>query len=260
MTRLTIAALFVFGAIGRLGAQTPPQLEVQGEITAAKALTLLYGNYDPQEKQSRHGQYIMPLDERTLVLDGKRQWFLLTLSNSYGRAGCPLPCLGTMGVAVFEQRGPVWVLKANERKLCKDCDSQGDIVHTPSWNPIQWGTNAVGLLIDEDSGGCGYAANYRALYALSGAGFRRIFSIKTSDSFSPGGCTPIEGPYRWEAALDFGPPGPDGIYDIVVKMTSPPTRQRYRKDSLIPFAGVYRYDGKIYKHVRTQIPLPGGEN
>ena len=165
-----------------------------------------------------------------------------------------------MGVAAFEQQGPAWVLRANVGKLCKDCgDSLGDIVHAPEWDPILWGDNAYGLLLVEDSGGCGYSTKYKILYSFEGGGFRRIFSIKTSDSFFPGGCTPIEGPYSWDADVDFGPPAPNGIYDVVVKMTSPPTRQRYRKDSLIPLAGIYRYDGKIYKHLRTQTPLPGGE-
>ena len=253
------AALLALAGCGRSGAQVPPKPLIEGEITAAKALQLLYGNYDQQQKQSKQGEkYVMRLDEREVMMDGKRQYILFTVSNGYGLITCPLPCLGTMGIAMFEQQGKNWVLQVNQPKLCKDCDSNGDVVHGPSWQTIQWGEHAFGLLLTEDPGGCGYSARIQTLYGLANDGFQKIFKVKLFDSFIPGGCTPIEEPYNWEADLDFVPPGQNGHYDVEVTMTSKPSKKRLKDDLSIPAPGVYRYDGKTYRHVGTQLPLGEG--
>jgi hypothetical protein len=54
--------------------------------------------------------------------------------------------------------------------------------------------------------------------------------------------------------LAFVPPGQNGYYDIELTMTSKPTR-KLGHDHAVPLPGVYRYDGKTYRHVGTQVSL-----
>lgn len=155
---------------------------------------------------------------------------------------------------MFEQQGKNWVLQVHEPQLCKECGSNPDIVHGPSWETIQWGEHAFGLLLTDDPGGCGYSARIQTLYGLANGEFQKIFKVQLFDSFIPGGCTPIEESYTWEAELAFVPPGQNGHYDIELNMTTKPTR-KLGDDHTIPIPGVYRYDGKTYRHVGTQVPL-----
>ena len=96
-----------------LYSQSPIGTIIDGDIDSAKALQILYGNYDSAKKESRSKDYldVMPYRTQNGVVEGKTMWFLYTIErdNQYLNKEC-LACTVMLSAAAFEQQGDHWVL------------------------------------------------------------------------------------------------------------------------------------------------------
>ncbi len=221
-------------------AQSHPTPGIPGEITDSKAMRWLYGNYDAAKNRSKNGSTsIAVYATQSLVVDGQRQRYLYTWSNDEGNDchGCGV----TLGGAMFAQEGAWWVEKANQRSIT-DFGSNG---LPPIGKTVEWGKGKAGLVADNGWIGSGVASSYQSLYGFEGGSFRRIFEVQTL--YNNGGAMKPDPEECFEAVWSFGAPGPDGVFDIVLKM-----KNVGKKAEGNPAPGVYRYDGKAYRHTKTQ--------
>jgi hypothetical protein len=85
-----------------------------------------------------------------------------------------------------------------------------------------------------------------------------IFSVRTFYSITSTLVPPSER-ITWGADWSFAQPGPTGMYDIMLTVKTddqlPDTTEVRRQVMAIPTPGVYRFDGKVYRLVGTQIEL-----
>jgi len=250
MYRHAVVTLYLVAVLATARAQSSESID--GEINEAKAMRLLFGNYDPKQRASTLPEktFAEVYATQSATIDETRLWFLYTTSNTPDNK-CHA-CQVTLGAAAFEQQGSRWVKKVDNRKL----DSIGHDGYAQDSKPVQWGTKSFGLLVDNSWTGYGQLSSWQSLYGYESGTFRLIFTIPLSDTngFS---LLPDNEKYAWDAAWRFGPPSANGVFDIAVtlKMGSIPKAKGQRER--IPVAGTYRYDGKTYKHRQTSVPLGG---
>jgi hypothetical protein len=260
------AVVALASLLGNLGAQPArPQQAIEGEIDAPKALKLLYGNYDPETQASRWKDSRAEkafLDEAFVsewatqegMVDGKRQWFLYTIASPANNPdftchGCQL----LFGAAMFQKEDRGWVVKA-------DLIGVGSFGAAPMKpKPVQWGKQRFGLVVSDTYSGYGADSSDDTLFACKTTGECGIvFSIRTSYS-NANSLAPDAEMIGWSADWSFARPGPTGMFDVVLKVTAdnqraltPAARKRGQGS---PTPGVFRYDGKVYRRVGTQIEL-----
>jgi hypothetical protein len=238
--RLLAAVVF---AVCTARAQEHTTPGIAGEITAAKAMRWLYGNFDAAKNRSkRDSTYTWVYAQQSLVVDGQRQWYLYTWSNEEGNDchGCGV----TLGGAMFAKEGAWWVEKANQGSIL----GFGSMGVPPIGKTVEWGKGKAGLIAENGWIGSGVLTNYQLLVGFEGGSFRTIFD--TQIQLENGGGLHPDPDECFEAVLSFGAPGPDGVFDIVVKM-----KNLGKKAAGYPAPGLYRYDGKVYRHTKTQATL-----
>ena len=213
---------------------------IPGEITGPKALKWLFGNYDAVKRQSESGgAFVQVYRTQNAVVNGERQWFLYTWENEATNT-CH-GCQGTLGAAMFAKQGQYWVEKSHDGGL----DHIGSYGLPQGAKPVQWGAQSYGLVVDNGFTQAGFSNSFQLLYGFEDGSFRRIFEIALSNQ---GGVEPYEN--NWEAKWTFGPPGLAGVFDVVVKMVS-----QGKLAEGFPVPGIYRYDGKVYRHFGTHKEL-----
>jgi len=150
---------------------------------------------------------------------------------------------------MFEKQGGKWVNKVDQRNLA----SMGSYGVAGERKPVQWGSHAYGLLVNDGWGGYGQFTSFQNLHGFENGSFRHIFNIQLSDT---NGASLNPEKYGWDAEWKFGPPAPNGIFDMVVRLkpgNSYPKEPGNRKG--VPVQGVYRYDGTVYKHLVKHVSL-----
>jgi hypothetical protein len=223
------------------------QQAVTGPIDAAKALKALYGNYDVKTRTSTDSNSIVGIYEtQDGVINGKRVWFLYTTSNT--KSNDCHACQVTLGAAIFEQQGDKWVNIVDDRSITQT----GSYGQPQPGKPVQWGKDAYGLMIDEGWTGQGTTTNFISLWGFENGSFKHVFEVQVLEA-SDGYFAADHKPHSWEIQWSFGPPAPNGIFDLVFKMKPgsyiPPGAEG------LPVPGVYRFDGSRYKHVLKGVVL-----
>jgi hypothetical protein len=215
------------------------------------ALKLLYGNYDAKAGTSAAEDEVIVSVYATqaAIINGRRTWFLYTTSNRKNN-DCHA-CAVTLGAAAFEEQAGTWVKKVDNRHLA-EIGSWGT---AQACKPVQWGTQAYGLIVEGGWTGQGETSSFQTLYGFENGVFRSIFNLQLSDG-NGGTGDPADKVFGWEAEWSFGPPAPNGIFDLILKLkpgnTYPPGREG------IPVPGVYRYNGSAYKHLEKEVVLSQG--
>jgi hypothetical protein len=216
---------------------------IAGEISGPEALKWIYGNYDPMKKRSSSGaEFVQEYATQSGTVKGERQWFLYTTANeeSHTCHGCQVK----LGAAIFVKQGQWWVVKTDQRGVTE----MGSYGVAPPAKVVKWGTASFGLLMEDGWISSGVVTSYQSLLGFDGATFRKIFEVQTF--YNEGGSLKPDPDAAWEAPWSFGAPGPDGIFDILVRLKSKGKRAKG-----YPAAGVYRYDGGVYRNIQTQAGL-----
>jgi hypothetical protein len=252
--RVLVSALYAVCVPAAVLAQSHAVPAISGEINEAKALKFLYGNYDSASHGSTSrvaGQdwYVGPYAKQSGVIDGKEVWFLYTTANWKGN-DCHA-CQVTLGAAVFEKQGTQWVKRVDERNV-STIGSYGVPLDAKA---VQWGNQSYGLLVENGWTGYGQISGGQTLFGFENGKFCDVFSIATMDT-NAGSLAADKDKYSWEAKWKFGAAGPTGAFDLVVTLDP---RNRYQRGpegrKRVPLVGVYRYDGKVYRHVVRKVPL-----
>jgi hypothetical protein len=210
-----------------LRGQSPPTPGISGEIGVPQALKFLYGNFDEDRGGSTDGfDYVTEYAVQDVTVDSERRWFLYTVAYHGENQTCHA-CELMLGAAVFAKQGDGWILKAKEREL-GGIGSYGAAPYEPP-KTVQWGKTLFGVVVEDGWTGYGTSESWRTLFGFDGVKFRVIFGKKV-----------VYGDAPWS----YRPPGSNGVFDIVIATKD---HSKRAKDYALP--GVYRYDGKEYRHV-----------
>ena len=248
--RILIPAILVVSA---LHAQTG----IEGDITPAKALKWLYPESSKATAKTivAGDSYIEVYTVQQAMVNGEPQWYLCTTAvpKDERERGCHA-CSVMLGAAMFARQGGRWIERANNPELA----GVGSFSMPPEKRTAQWGKQAYGLVLHDGWVGSGVISGFETLYGLDRGSFRIIFTLPVYYS-NGASLAEDKDKFVWEATWSFRPPASNGIFDVVVKMKSDDRRAhtvaaRERGEGA-PEPGVYRYDGKVYRHVRTHTEL-----
>ena len=220
---------------------------IAGDIDEGKALNWLYGNYNPETKTSADdsddmNRWVQSYAQQEVLIDGKRQWFLYTISNVENNTchGCSV----MLGAAMFEKQGEWWIEKASTRKL-GGIGSNGE---PPPYRLVRWGARNYGLVAEDSWSDHGRITSYDLLFGYWNGQFKSVFGLnKSFDNYLMAEPDPEA---TWAIEWHFSKPGPSGAFDIVVSVK---VKGKRAKD--VPAPGVYRYDGERYRHAITHNEL-----
>ena len=216
---------------------------IAGEIDGPKALRFLYGSDDAAAAASV-GVYRV----QSAVVNGEHRWFLYTVASQENN-NCHA-CTVALGAAMFVKRGEQWIKKYHDPEVGRI----GSYGMPPEAKPIQWGRQAFGLLVDGGWTGQGLTTSSQALFGFEDGKCRLIFGVLLSSD--DGASLSPDRERSFEATLSFVSPAatgifdPAAIFDLVIKVTN-----RGKRAEGVPAAGVYRYDGKVYRHIKTHAEL-----
>ena len=228
--------IVLFG--GALGAQEHTTPGIAGQITDAKAMKWLYGNYDAKAHTSEIADTLAsPYASQSATADGKQQWYFYWHWNEKNNT-CH-GCMVNLGAALFQKEGDWWVEKISDQNIT----AMGNSGNPPPSRTVKWGPGRYGLVLEDGYLGYGVLTQHQHLIGLVGTSFQIIFSINVS--FNNGGAIDPDPEENFETKWTFGPAGPKDAFDLVVKV------EKGKHATETPVPGVYRFDGEVYRDIKT---------
>jgi hypothetical protein len=251
----TVVVVLQFTACNSSPKLQEPVQSIAGQIDEGRAMGFIYGNYDPQKRQSAAGsaESISVYHTQAATLGGRKLWFLYTWTNPSGASDChacqvDIDAWGFM----LQQPQQVWVPLGDGRKPLGSLQRFGSFGQPPQGKTVQWGKDCcIGVLLTDGFTGQGQVIRDVTLFGYWNGVFQAVFSMRTGDS-NMGSIAADEDKYEWTADWQFGESvGAQGAFDIRIHLPEsnkyPPGAAEERKD--VPVGGTYRFDGTVYRHV-----------
>jgi hypothetical protein len=223
-----------------------PRAVVTGPISEATAMKAWFGNYDTKTKTSRVDDRLASvLNTQVGTIGGQPVWILYTVLRQENN-DCH-GCTASLAAAQFVKRGNGWQLQHTGQ-----VDELGSFGTVSAKEAVAWGREAYGLVIYHGWTGQGQVIMAEQLFGFDGGSFRRIAALSLGQDNS-GAVPDPQDAFAWQASWKFGAPNAAGIFDIQITL-DPKNRYAAGPDGRkeVPLPGVYRYDGRQYRHVSAK--------
>jgi hypothetical protein len=209
----------------------PNEPLIEGEITAAKALRAIYGNYDtttestgwlvnfrkvilgyvdPDEKPQ-----LLPvtrLADQVVSTPGHERYLLLT-SLGWPRGQSFRPMQPAVGGAIFERTEEGWRLAWSRRFINEFGDDQAPprVVE-----PVRIGKSRMGFVIHSSDSSQGYTFGRLSVFAEVKGALKEVLDLHNASEDNAGDTLPDHpGFFRYHSKLIFVPGGDPKYFDIV---------------------------------------------
>lgn len=223
------------------------------QINVARAMFMLYGNYDPVNNHAKwrgeagweepEGEYeAIPIFNKSFRENNTNKFILVTGSDLGVCHGCGVK----MGIAVFFQNGSMWEMELGQ----KDVGTYGESGNPPKASVVKIGTDRYALMFSSfwtNGGGDGVLVDF--IDRVNGI-FKEIFSLATREVRLS--LDDLHGPWKIETSntskMEYIPSIHSSYFDIKV-ITRGKRRAKVRGNLLQPFVDVkiYRFSDGAYK-------------